>query len=274
MSKTKVWIIGAQGRLGSTISDALDRMAYNVLTSDMDVDITDMDSVTAYMDMSHPAVVINCAGYNTHNWLEEDMVKAFRVNAIGARNVASASRKVGAKLIHMSTDDVFDGQGNEPLNEFDTATPDTIFGKSKLAGENFVRELNPKHLIVRSSWVYAKEGSCFVNSGYLHHQILKICPSRAVLACFCRYFLNSACRILPHASKDLFCCFYTAAAPFTGSMINTIFIGINHLHNKISKHFGTCRTAVLFCCHLNDTAFFCLTNHRIYKTTALFGINP
>ena len=91
-------------------------------------------------------------------------MKAFRVNAIGARNVASASRKVGAKLIHMSTDDVFDGQGNEPLNEFDTATPDTIFGKSKLAGENFVRELNPKHLIVRSSWVYAKEGSCFVNS--------------------------------------------------------------------------------------------------------------
>ena len=76
MSKTKVWIIGAQGRLGSTISDALDRMAYNVLTSDMDVDITDMDSVTAFMDMSHPAVVINCAGYNTHNWLEEDMVKA------------------------------------------------------------------------------------------------------------------------------------------------------------------------------------------------------
>lgn len=164
MSKTKVWIIGAKGRLGSTISDALDRMEYNVLTSDMDVDITDMDSVTAFMDMSHPAVVINCAGYNTHNWLEEDMVKAFRVNAIGARNVASASRKVGAKLIYMSTDDVFDGQGNEPLNEFDTATPDTIFGKSKLAGENFVRELNPKHLIVRSSWVYAKEGSCFVNS--------------------------------------------------------------------------------------------------------------
>lgn len=54
MSKTKVWIIGAKGRLGSTISDALDRMAYNVLTSDMDVDITDMDSVTAFMDMSHP----------------------------------------------------------------------------------------------------------------------------------------------------------------------------------------------------------------------------
>lgn len=95
MSKTKVWIIGAQGRLGSTISDALDRMAYNVLTSDMDVDITDMDSVTAFMDMSHPAVVINCAGYNTHNWLEEDMVKAFRVNAIGARNVASAYRVGG-----------------------------------------------------------------------------------------------------------------------------------------------------------------------------------
>ena len=91
---------------------------------------------------------------------------------------------------------------------------------------------------------------------------------------FGRYFLNSACRILPHASKDLFCCFYTAATPLTGSMINTIFIGINHLNNKISKHFGTCRTAVLFSCHLNDAAFFCLTNHRIYKTTALFGINP
>ena len=163
MSKTKVWIIGAQGRLGSTISDALDRMAYNVLTSDMDVDITDMDSVTAFMDMSHPAVVINCAGYNTHNWLEEDMVKAFRVNAIGARNVASASRKVGAKLIHMSTDDVFDGQSKKPYTEFDDTNPLTVYGRSKRAGENYVKEFTHKHFVIRSNWVYGHGGRNFVN---------------------------------------------------------------------------------------------------------------
>ena len=163
MSKTKVWIIGAKGRLGSTISDALDRMAYNVLTSDMDVDITDMDSVTAFMDMSHPAVVINCAGYNTHNWLEEDMVKAFRVNAIGARNVASASRKVGAKLIHMSTDDVFDGQSKKPYTEFDDTNPLTVYGRSKRAGENYVKEFTHKHFVIRSNWVYGHGGRNFVN---------------------------------------------------------------------------------------------------------------
>ena len=165
MSKTKVWIIGAKGRLGSTISDALDRMAYNVLTSDMDVDITDMDSVTAFMDMSHPAVVINCAGYNTHNWLEEDMVKAFRVNAIGARNVASASRKVGAKLIHMSTDDVFDGQGTEPWQpDCRDYRPLNVYGQTKLEGELAVSRTLEKYFIVRIAWVFGLNGKNFIRT--------------------------------------------------------------------------------------------------------------
>lgn len=161
MSKTKIWITGAKGGLGSTICEEIDTMQYQVLTSDTDVDISDMQAVSTFMEMGRPDVIINCAGYAKAADCEADIVKAFKVNAIGARNLAGASRKIGAKMIHISTDDVFAGDSPQALTEFDIAAPDSIYGKSKLAAENFVRELNPKHLIVRSSWVYGKHGHSF-----------------------------------------------------------------------------------------------------------------
>ena len=82
------------------------------------------------------------------------MVEAFRVNALGARNLAAVTRRLNAKLIQLSTDDVFDGKSSGRMTEFDFPDPQTVYGKSKLAGENYVKELNPKHLIIRSSWVY------------------------------------------------------------------------------------------------------------------------
>ena len=161
----KVWIAGAGGQIGRALNDVLDPMQIEALNTDVDeLDITDTDEVINFGTVNRPDVIINCTGITDTDECEENPEHAYRVNALGARNLSIVARKCGSKIVQLSTDDVFDGQGNEPLNEFDTATPDTIFGKSKLAGENFVRELNPKHLIVRSSWVYAKEGSCFVNS--------------------------------------------------------------------------------------------------------------
>lgn len=157
MGRTRVWITGANGNLGSTIADMIDYMEYVVLTSDLDVDITNLDDVISYVDVSRPEVIINCAGYSDEVLCEENQAMAYKVNALGARNLAIASRKVGAKLIHISTDDVFSGEDTCELTEFDPTGPVTVYGKSKLAGENFVRELNPKHLIVRSSWVYGKK---------------------------------------------------------------------------------------------------------------------
>ena len=155
MAKNAIWITGAEGRLGSALVKLLRKDTDNkVVGTDMDVDITDMEAVEQAMKVYRPNIVINCASMSDADYCEQHMVGAFKVNALGARNLAAASRGLNAKIIQLSTDDVFSGRLSGHLTEFDTPDPQSVYGKSKLAGENYVRELNPKHLIIRSSWVY------------------------------------------------------------------------------------------------------------------------
>ena len=155
MTKTTIWVTGAEGRLGNALVQLLSQDLNNkVIGTDKDVDVTDMEAVEAAMDVYKPNVIVNCASISDPKECERDMVEAFKVNALGARNLAMAAERVSAKIIQMSTDDVFLGKTSARLTEFDIPTPNTVYGRSKLAGENFVRELNPKHLIIRSSWVY------------------------------------------------------------------------------------------------------------------------
>lgn len=156
MTKNTIWVTGAEGRLGSALVQLLSQDIDNKVigTDKGEVDITDMAAVDAAMDVYHPTVVINCASMSNIDECEKDMVEAFKINTLGARNLAMATQRVNAKIIQMSTDDVFEGKSGIRLTEFDIPTPKNVYGKSKLAGEMFVRELNPKHLIIRSSWVY------------------------------------------------------------------------------------------------------------------------
>ena len=155
MSKNAIWITGAEGRLGSSLVDLLKKdMDHKVVGTDMDVDITDMEAVEQSIKVYRPNIVINCASISDAAYCEKNMVEAFKVNALGARNLAAATRSVNAKMIQLSTDDVFSGLSAGQLTEFDVPDPQSVYGKSKYAGENYVKELNPKHLIVRSSWVY------------------------------------------------------------------------------------------------------------------------
>ena len=156
MQRSKpIWITGSKGRLGTVIKKQLsNRTEYKVIGTDIDVDITDINEVRQAMDVYRPRVVINCASISDAAYCEEHRTEAYKVNALGARNLASATEEHNVKLIHISTDDVFSGIHNFPKNEFDIPTPKTVYGKSKFAGENFVRDLNPRHLIIRSSWVY------------------------------------------------------------------------------------------------------------------------
>ena len=156
MSKNSIWITGAEGRLGSALVQLLKQDVNNkvVGTDRKDVDVTDMEAVDQTANVYHPDIVINCASISNVECCEKNMVEAFRVNALGARNLAVVTRRLNAKLIQLSTDDVFDGKTSGPMTEFDIPKPQTVYGKSKLAGENYVKELNPKHLIIRSSWVY------------------------------------------------------------------------------------------------------------------------
>ena len=154
MTKNAIWITGAEGRLGSTLVELLKKNTDNkVVGTDMDVDITDMDEVEQCIKVYRPNIVINCASISDADYCEQNKVQAFKVNALGARNLAAASRGVNAKIVQLSTDDVFSGKNTGHLTEFDLPDPQDVYGKSKYAGENYVKELNPKHLIVRSSWV-------------------------------------------------------------------------------------------------------------------------
>lgn len=161
--KLRIWMTGANGQLGRALLRQMkqEKALHNVFATDMDVDITDMYQVSRYAGSTHPNVIINCAGMTDVTECEADMVTAYKVNALGARNVAAAARMVDAKIIQISTDDVFSGEFQDALTEFDATAPTTVYGKSKLAGEMLVRELNPKHLVVRSSWMYG-DGKNFV----------------------------------------------------------------------------------------------------------------
>lgn len=162
MAKNTIWVTGAAGRLASQLVKELKADTSNkVIATDKDVDVTDNALIENTVEIYRPTVIINCAAISDPSYCESNMVEAFKVNALGARNLAVAARKVNARIVQISTDDVFSGTHAGKLTEFDNPNPTSVYGKSKLAGENYVRELNPKHLIVRSSWVYGYSGDDF-----------------------------------------------------------------------------------------------------------------
>ena len=155
MPKQSIWVTGAEGRLGCALVKLLKQDVGNkVVGTDKDVDITIMEDVEQSATIYRPNVIINCASISDREYCEQNLVEAFRVNALGARNLAAAARRVNARIIQLSTDDIFEGNQAGALTEFDLPSPRTAYGKSKLAAENYVRDLCPRHLIVRSSWVY------------------------------------------------------------------------------------------------------------------------
>lgn len=160
----KIWVCGCRGQIGKAINDVVDKLEFEMLDTDIEeLDVTDTDEVLRFGEMNRPDIIINCSGMTDIAACEENPAMAFKVNALGARNLAIVARKMEAKMIQLSTDDVFDGKSTEPYDEFDATNPCTVYGKSKLAGENYVKEFTYKHFIVRSSWVYGK-GDNFIHS--------------------------------------------------------------------------------------------------------------
>ena len=151
----KIWITGAEGHIGTALLNLLEGVEYQLLPTDIEeVDITKIDEVTQFVHVNRPDVVINCAGLTDVQECENNVDEAYRVNAIGVRNVALAANEVNAKVIQISTDDVFDKESRVPYNEFDNVHPRTIYGKSKEAGEKILTQLLNRFVIIRSSWIY------------------------------------------------------------------------------------------------------------------------
>ena len=150
-------VIGSNGQLGSDVVCAFadERHEVRELTH-ADIEISSLESVADCLGSQPPNVVINTAAMHQVEKCEQEPSKAYAVNALGARNLALVTRDLGAVLVHVSTDYVFDGKKGEPYVEDDVPLPVNVYGNSKLAGECFVRTVNAKHFVLRTSALYGK----------------------------------------------------------------------------------------------------------------------
>lgn len=161
----KVIVTGANGQLGRAINQLYaGSTEYELVNTDVgELDITNIDRVMEFAREISPYAIINCAAYTAVDACEQEEDLAFRINAIGPRNLSIAATETGAKLMHVSTDYVFDGNGQRPYLETDPVGPQGAYGRTKLAGENFVREFSHRHYIVRTAWLYG-DGKNFVKT--------------------------------------------------------------------------------------------------------------
>ncbi len=156
----KILITGANGQLGRALPQAL--LGHEVVTlSHTQLDISKFSLVRDSLDWHRPDVVINTAAYTNVDGAEADPASAYRANALGPRNLAIITGEADVPLVHVSTDYVFDGAGKRPLHEFDPVNPQSVYGQSKLAGEQQVALFNPRHYIARTAWLYHKDGRNF-----------------------------------------------------------------------------------------------------------------
>ncbi len=161
----KIIVTGCNGQLGRAINDYYkDSKEYEIVNTDVaELDITDVDAVMKFVGEIKPYAIINCAAHTNVNACESQEELAYKINAIGPRNLAIASQAVGAKLIHISTDYVFDGNAKTPYKEFDRECPESAYGRTKLAGEMFVKQFSDRWFIVRTAWLYG-DGKNFVKT--------------------------------------------------------------------------------------------------------------
>ena len=152
----KIIVTGCNGQLGRAVNlffkDAADISFVN--TDVGELDITNIDKVMELAREVKPYAIINCAAHTGVDACETEYDKAFKINAIGPRNLAIAARETGAKLMHISTDYVFDGKATKPYVETDATNPPGAYGSTKLAGENFVKDFADRYFILRTAWLY------------------------------------------------------------------------------------------------------------------------
>ncbi|OAM92802.1 dTDP-4-dehydrorhamnose reductase [Pelosinus fermentans] len=158
----KILVTGANGQLGREI--AIQGRGHELILTDSDtLDITNGEDVKSYFLAIKPQVVIHCAAYTNVDGAETDFDGAFRVNVVGTQNIAAGCLEVGARMVYVSTDYVFDGKNQEAYREFDQVNPQSVYGRTKWQGEEMVRQILSRHFIVRTAWLYG-DGNNFVRT--------------------------------------------------------------------------------------------------------------
>jgi dTDP-4-dehydrorhamnose reductase len=163
---TKILVTGANGQLGSEIrvqASLFPEMNF-AFTDVAELDITNPEKVTEFIAAFKPGYLINCAAYTNVDKAETDLETATLLNATAVGILAEQSAKAGCKMIHISTDYVFDGKGPRPYKEDDPVAPQSAYGRTKLEGERFCQENNTESIIIRTSWLYSAFGNNFVKT--------------------------------------------------------------------------------------------------------------
>lgn len=202
----KILVTGCNGQLGRAIQKEYANQVDFVLTDVAEgdgitsLDITDIDAVMALAIAEKPDVIINCAALTNVDGCEKMWDLAYKINAIGPRNLAIAATAVGAKLVHVSTDYVFSGTERTARTEFDQPDPISAYGKTKLEGEKFVRQFAEKFFILRTAWLYG-DGKNFVKTmvraAQTHDEVSVVCdqfgsPTSAVELAKMIHFLEAS----------------------------------------------------------------------------------
>ncbi len=166
----KILVTGCTGQLGRAVNKEYADSGAELINTDVQagdgaiaLDITKIEDVTGFVQEAGPDVIINCAAHTAVDLCEQQWDRAYKINAIGARNLSIAAEKAGAKIIHVSTDYVFDGKGTRPYTEFDPVGPVSAYGKTKLEGEYFVKDFASKYFILRTAWLYG-DGKNFIKT--------------------------------------------------------------------------------------------------------------
>ena len=163
---TNILVTGSKGHVGSELQELATLYEYNFYFTDRDsLDITNKSQIESFVKNNSINIIINAAAYTAVDKAEEDKENADRVNHLATQYLAEIAKEQNIKLIHISTDYVFDGKNYKPYNENDATNPNGVYGATKLAGEKAMQKINPQNsIIIRTSWVYSTYGANFVKT--------------------------------------------------------------------------------------------------------------
>ncbi len=157
-----IWLVGNKGMLGTELSDRLKASGVAFAGTDREVDILDASAIGAFARGKELEWVVNCAAYTAVDKAEAEVDLCRALNATGPQNLARAAKRMGAKILHVSTDYVFGGTASTPYREDDPVCPQGVYGRTKAEGEELVRLACAEHVIIRTAWLYGRHGPNFV----------------------------------------------------------------------------------------------------------------
>lgn len=209
--RMRVLVTGGTGQVGRALTRLAPPGSTVVALGSQSCDVTDPGSVRRAVETHRPELIVHCAAMTDVDGCERDPHRAWTVNALGTQHVAAAAQESGARLVYLSTNYVFDGEAHEPYHEFARPNPINVYGLTKLAGEDIVRAICPRHYIVRTAMVYDEQGRNFVNT------ILQLARGRPTLQVVADQFGN------PTSAADL--------AGALWQLVETTAYGTYHLVN-------------------------------------------